>query len=255
MAKGIFITGTDTGVGKTVVTAALASLFKDRGVSVGVMKPIQTGCGNGRGPLSAPDVRFLLKALNGPRGHRSRGRIILPREELEWISPYRFSAPVAPLVAAARERIRIRFDKILRSYRSLSRRYSLLLVEGIGGLLCPLGPNLYALDLALRMRLPILIVATTRLGSINHTLLTIRWAQRSGARVLGVVLNRPHRSSRSLAERTLPDILARLSPVPIIGILPYRGGIDVEKGRLGDVRSLAHHLDKGLYHLGIKLDP
>ncbi|MBI3811838.1 MAG: dethiobiotin synthase [Nitrospirae bacterium] len=241
---GFFITGTDTGVGKTVVAAGLAALFRKNGLNVGVMKPIQTGCASRNGERIATDARFLLQASGAD-------------DPVDQVCLCRFKIPAAPLVAAEHEGKTIDLDHIEDSYRRLSSRHQVMVVEGIGGLLTPITPTETVMDLARRLKLPLIIVAHTRLGTLNHTLLTVRYAQQAEATVMGIILNRTGRASRSLAERTNPEVLSRLCSVPVLGTIPFMSGISVEKGRLGrmNVRSFGHHLKEGLHHLGIKLNP
>jgi dethiobiotin synthetase len=238
--QGLFITGTDTGVGKTVVAAGLAALLRKSGLDVGVMKPIETGCISRRGERIAADARFLLRAAGAD-------------DPMDQVCPYRFKIPAAPLVAAEQEGETIDLDHIEDTYRRLSSRHHVMVVEGIGGLLTPITPTETVMDLARRLKLPLIIVAHTRLGTLNHTLLTVRYAQQAKASVMGIILNRTGRASRSLAERTNPEVLSRLCSVPILGTIPFMSGISVEKGRLGRVRGLGHYLNEGLRHLGIYL--
>ncbi|MBI3596768.1 MAG: dethiobiotin synthase [Nitrospirae bacterium] len=239
--QGIFITGTDTGVGKTIVAAGLAAQFKKSGFDVGVMKPIQTGCRSRRGERIAPDARFLLEAAGVD-------------DPMDWVCPYRFKTPAAPLVAADHERKTIDLGRIAEAYRHLASRHRVVVVEGIGGLLTPITPTVSAIDLALLLKLPLIVVASTRLGTLNHTLLTVRWAQQAGATVLGIILNCPRPSARSVAEKTNSQVISRLCPIPVLGTIPFMAGVSVEKGCLGRVRTLADYLKEGLHHLGIKLD-
>jgi dethiobiotin synthetase len=162
--------------------------------------------------------------------------------------------PAAPLVAAEREMRTIDLGRITEAYEHLLSRHRVVVVEGIGGLLTPITPTVSALDLALLLRLPLVVVASTRLGTLNHTLLTVRWARQTGATVLGIIFNRSRPSSRSLAEKTNPQVISRLCPIPVLGTVPFMAGVSVEKGRLGGVRTLAHYLNEGLNNLGIKLD-
>ena len=240
--QGIFITGTDTGVGKTVVAAGLAALFRKSGLDVGVMKPIQTGCIFRPGNRIAADARFLLRAAGAD-------------DPMDDVCPYRLKIPAAPLVAAEHEGATIDLDRIEDAYRRLSSRHRVMVVEGIGGLLTPITPTTTVMDLARLLKLPLIIVAHTRLGTLNHTLLTVRCAQQSGATVMGIIFNRPGGASRSLAEKTNPEVLSRLCSVPVLGTIPFMRGISVEKGRLGRVRGLGHYLNEGRHHMGIKLDP
>lgn len=240
--EGIFITGTDTGVGKTIVAAGLAAQFKKSGFDVGVMKPIQTGCQFRRGKWIAPDARFLLQAAGID-------------DPMDWVCPYRFKTPAAPLVAADRERRTIDLGRITEAYRHLASLHRFVVVEGIGGLLTPITPTVSAVDLALLLKLPLIVVASSRIGTLNHTLLTVRCAQQTGAAVLGIILNCPRPSARSIAEKTNSQVLSRLCPAPVLGAIPFMAGVSVEKGRLGRVRTLGDCLNEGFHHLGIKLNP
>jgi dethiobiotin synthetase len=240
--QGIFVTGTDTGVGKTFVASGLAALFRQKGLSVGVMKPVQTGCLTRHGVRTAPDARLLLRASGAD-------------DPIDQVCPYRFTLPAAPWVAAEHESTRIDIGRIEESYKWLSSRHRIMVVEGAGGLLTPITSDMDMLELARRLNLPLIIVATPRLGTLNHTLLTVRWAQREGLSVLGVIFNRPFRKSPTRVEKINPRTYSRLSSIPVLGTIPYLKGLNNAKGRLDGVRRLSHHLNEGLDHLGIKLDP
>ena len=164
---GLFVTGTDTGVGKTVVTAALALALKARGVDVGVVKPVQTGEGDAG----------ALKSWAGLA------------EEPEEIAPFSFRAPLAPLAAARLEGRTLALGEVVARVRALAERHEVVLIEGAGGLLVPVGPGWTIADLAAALGLPLLVVARAGLGTVNHTLLTIEVARRAGLEVAAVVLN------------------------------------------------------------------
>ena len=170
--RGFFVTATDTGVGKTFVTAALATALRARGRDVAVFKPVQSGA-------TAED----------PSGDA----VLLGADCV-----YAFAAPLAPLVAARAEGRTIELEPILARARELVREHELLLVEGAGGLLVPLAEDLDLADLALALGLPLVIVARAGLGTVNHTLLTIEAARARGLELAGVVLN--GRSDESTAE-------------------------------------------------------
>ncbi len=196
--KGLFITGTDTGVGKTVVSCSLAAAFARRGHTVGVMKPCETGDGD--------DAARLIAATGRP----------LP---LGDVSPYRFALPASPEVAALAAGATIDLTRILESFETIARGSDMTLVEGAGGLLVPLGAGRNMADLARRLGLPIVIVARPSLGTVNHTLLTIEAARRRGLRVLGVILSRT-REPAEPDEPSNPVAIARYGEVPILGTLP-----------------------------------
>ena len=145
MSRGFFITGTDTGVGKTLVACGLAAAFKDAGFKVGVMKPAESGCRNEKGRLVPQDAAFLKAAAGSD-------------ESIERICPYRLGVPVAPSVAAAHASIRIRPDFLVRLCRDMGAAHDLMLVEGAGGLLVPLLSNYTYADLARELGLMVLVV-------------------------------------------------------------------------------------------------
>ena len=217
-ARGLFITGTDTGVGKTVVACAIAAWCYERGMNVGVMKPVATG---GR-RVSVHGVRRWVcdDAL-----HLARAAHV----EDPWalINPICFREPLAPWVAAQRAGTSIRLREAERAYHRLCALHETMVVEGIGGLLVPLTRQQTVADLIKRLDLPVLIVARSQLGTLNHTLLTLRAARAAKLRVLGIILNRAEPPTRDpmahLAEQTNPQALARLARVPILGRLPYDG--------------------------------
>ncbi|MBL8036218.1 dethiobiotin synthase [Nitrospira sp. CMX1] len=213
MNHGIFITGTDTGVGKTLVTAALALHFKKQGLSVGVMKPIETGVSPSR---EAQSDAARLRA------------IIESDEPLGAIRPYAFELPVAPLAAAQKEGQAINLETIKKIYRLLSSRYDFMVVEGVGGVRVPITPKIGVTDLIRLLRLPVVVVGRSGLGGINHALLTIEALQRSRIPILALVLNQTE-SARSavarLQQRTTLEILRKQAGVPVLGPLPYEPGI------------------------------
>lgn len=213
MKYGVFITGTDTGVGKTLVAAALALHVKKRGLSVGVMKPIETG----------------VSAGETARSDAARLRSIIESEEpLGAICPYSFELPVAPLTAAQLAGQALNPDTIRRIYRLLSSRYEYMVVEGIGGVHVPITPRSNVMDLVKQLRLPVVIVGRSGLGGINHALLTIEALRRKRIHIIALVLNRtgPVRSELARAqERSTVAILRKQAGVPVLGPLSYESGL------------------------------
>ena len=176
MIKNILITGTDTGVGKTLVTALIASGLRCRGIDAGVMKPVASGCEDTARGLMSPDVLFFERVL---------GRL----DPTELVNPVRYRAPLAPSVAAEKEGRTLDLAALDAAFESMTRRHQILLVEGVGGLLVPLEGKFTVADLALRWRLPLLVVARPGLGTINHAALTIHHARSRGIPVEGFVFN------------------------------------------------------------------
>lgn len=212
---GIFVTGTDTGVGKTVVACGLAAWAKEQGISVGVMKPIATGARwirkRGRKILVSDDAQQLAKAAG-------------VEDALDLINPICFQEPLAPLSAACRAGNPIRWDRILNAFRTLCRRHAYVIVEGVGGLMVPLTLTMHVADLAQRLNLPLLLVSRPGLGTLNHTLLSLACLRQYGLSLRGIVINhtRPaaRRGMNRVIERTNIEWLSRWAPV--LGQLPYR---------------------------------
>lgn len=212
LQRSILVTGTDTGVGKTTVACAIAAAAAMRGCSVGVLKPIETGC--------RPDPRGVLIPEDAENLRYFSGC----EESIDTICPYRFTDPLAPSVAAVRDGHDIQVDAIVDTIRSFRRRYDLTIVEGAGGLLVPIWADTTFADLADQAELPLLIVVGNRLGAINHAQLTAGWARAVGLETLGYVVNSLQRD-QDLAARTNIDVLADLLGPPI-GILPWLGKIE-----------------------------
>ena len=211
---GVFVTGTDTEVGKTLVTAALALCLKRLGRSVGVMKPIETGI--------APSK------VNGSDAARLRA-VIESEETLGAICPYQFELPVAPQAAAQAERRKIDAGVIRQVYRLLASRYDYVVVEGIGGVRVPVMPKADVMDVITALKLPVVVVGRAGLGGINHALLTVDALRRRRIFVVALVLNRtkPVRSAvMRLQERTTLEALRKQAGVPVLGPLNYEPGLD-----------------------------
>ena len=206
MRKNFFITATDTGAGKTFVGASIASLLRGKGIKVGVMKPVETGCGKKNGRLLPKDALKLKKAAGSD-------------EALSLINPYRFSPPLAPSIAGSMAGIRIDLKKIKKSFEVISEKNDVTIVEGIGGLLTPLTEDATVLDLILLISIPVLIVAPSKLGCINSTLLTYRYARESGVKVQGVILNHPTDLKDESSEFNSSE-LKRLK-IPLKAELPF----------------------------------
>lgn len=210
-ARGLFITGTDTGVGKTLVASGLAAWCRLQGIEVGVMKPIATG---ERRRISS-DASLLAQAA-------------AVSDPWPLINPVCYRDPLAPYVAAQRAHRPVRLAAVVRAFRELSQRHEVLIVEGIGGLLVPLSRRTTVVEMIRLLDLPLLIVARRRLGTLNHTLLTVEHARRAGLKVAGVVLNAADPPAADpdarLAERTNPAALRAMLPVPLVGNLSRLDG-------------------------------
>ncbi len=215
---GVFVIGTDTGVGKTVVAAALGLAAQTQGRRAVGLKPAQTG-DDGNITTDAAFVQQVL-GTSEPDGA---------------ICPYTLRAPLAPAVAAELEGRRLSTAVVVGAFAALRRRHDYVVVEGAGGLLVPFADGVDMGDLAALLNLPVVVAARPGLGTLNHTLLTLDALHRRGLRVLGVVIS-GFPAEPGLDAVTNPRILARLSPVPLLGVLPFDPGLDTEAGRAGSLR-------------------
>lgn len=221
-ARRMLITGTDTGVGKTLCARMMAAGAREAGWRVGVMKPVETGWAEEAS--ARHDVTDLIEACGAA----------LP---LEQACPYRFPDPLAPSIAATRGGVEIDFGLIERCYRRVEAASDLVLVEGSGGLLVPLNGNATFADLARMLDLDLVVVVGSRLGAINHTLLTLETARHRKLPVLGYLLNHPWPLDPLTAECNR-EALSELVDAPCLGDIPYLGpGLHQlsEKGGLADL--------------------
>lgn len=201
--RGLFVIGTDTGVGKTVVAGALAAAARGRGLDVGVAKPVQSGAAAGDRDGDA----MLLRAAAG---------VV---DDAAEICPFAFRAPLAPLVAARLEGRALDLVEVCAAVNAIGTRYDGLVIEGAGGLLVPVGPDWTIADLGVALAQPVLIVARAGLGTVNHTLLTVSECRRRGLRVAGVVLN-GRGGDADASAFTNPELIEGFGEVAIAGQLP-----------------------------------
>lgn len=205
--SGVFVTGTDTGAGKTVVACTLAGALRAAGVDVGVLKPAETGVGD-EGPLDALALREAAGC----------------DDPLSDVCPQRFAMPAAPTVAAAAEGRSVDASAILAAYARIRERHAFVVVEGAGGLLVPATAELDMAGLAAALGLPILIAARAALGTINHTLLTLEAAERRGLTVAGVVVSHTEGVLSDADSRNLAALRASLGARLLAEIPPLAAG-------------------------------
>jgi len=208
--KGVFVTGTGTGVGKTVVCGLLAGFLRSRGMRVTTQKWVETGVTDGPSDI---DVHRRLMGGPGPA----------PEPPPADRGPYRFSLPASPHLAAACERRRVDPTVLEAAYRRLEGTHDAVLVEGAGGFLVPLSEELLTGDLVARIGLPVLVVAANRLGCVNDALLTVEAVRRRGVPLLGLVFNRLPGEGGGTRAETLADnprIVAEISRAPVLGEVP-----------------------------------
>ncbi|MEW6163197.1 MAG: dethiobiotin synthase [Nitrospirota bacterium] len=229
MARGFFITGTDTGVGKTVITAALIKAIRLLGLKVCGMKPIETGCLKSKFKVKSSKLKVKDRGLIPTDGMFLREMAGM-NDSIDLVTPIRFESPLAPLPASEIEGVPVDLKVIQKAYRELSKNYDVVIVEGIGGLLAPIKKNYFVLDLAKDFGLPIVVVSRPGLGTINHTMLTVNYATKEELNVAGIIINYSRPPEGTLAEDTNPEVIKQFSPVPIIGIFPYLE--DLESGTI-----------------------
>jgi len=209
--RGLFVTGTDTGAGKTVVAAAVCAALRARGERVTAFKPVVTGTGEPSDPDWPPDHELLAAAA---------------AMEARDVAPLTFEPAVSPHLAAELAGSSIEPARIVAAARSAAAGAETLVIEGVGGLLVPLTPGFLVRDLAREVGLPVVIAARVGLGTINHTLLTVEAARAVGLRVAGVVLT-PWPGDPSVMERSNRDTIERLAGVGV-STLPHLARADPE---------------------------
>ena len=205
--RGLFITATDTGAGKTFVTAVIARTLREQGAAVRVCKPVATGADRVGGRWVGADTRALAEAADDP--------------DYEAITPWVFPAPAAPPVAARLAGVALRLEDLANAVRRRAAPEALVLVEGIGGLLCPLTEEETVADLAAELGLPLVVVARRSLGTLNHTLLTLDVARARRLPVAGVVVSETA-PVNGPAEETNVEELRRRIRAPLLAVIPHR---------------------------------
>ena len=202
--KGIFITGTDTDVGKTFVTAGLANVLKEKGLDVGVFKPLLSGINR----EDETSDTFLLKKMSQTS------------LTLEEITPFQFREPLAPLVAQRLEgTVPVTLDDVLNHWNLIKQQHDFFLIEGAGGISVPLGESFLVSDLMKALDIPVLIVTRPNLGTLNHTFLTVQYAKKLGLNILGIVIN-GIRNQPDIVEKTNAELMEEICGVPLLGIIP-----------------------------------
>lgn len=226
MKNGIFITGTDTGVGKTVVAATLAYALNQQGINFGYIKPMESGIIDKDYLVQKSDAALVRKAGNLP-------------ETLNEIVPFTFKEPLAPLMAARRDGIKITKDKLLNSIKGRINPERLTIIEGAGGLLAPLCENYLILDLIKELQFATLIVCRTALGSVNHTLLTLDRLRQEKINPIGIIANHIT-PDPDIAATTFITQLSEFDQISILGELPHINDFHTNSSTWNN---LASHID------------
>jgi dethiobiotin synthetase len=213
LAVGLFITGTDTEIGKTVITAGLALALKQKGFRVKIMKPIQSG--HRRDDLDGDGMKLKIWS-----------RLSDPIEEMVL---YSFLKPLAPSLAADLEGTTVDLSYISTSYQQMKKNTDFVLIEGAGGLLAPITRNEMVVDLIQRLKTPILIVGRNALGTVNHTLLTKKTAEQYGLCISGVILNETAQITQDVSISYNTSLIERFGQMDVFGNIPYLSPLTPER--------------------------
>lgn len=229
MTAGVFVAGTGTEIGKTAVSGGLAGALARRGHDVGAVKPVQTGCLREDG-LVAQDARFLRRAAG---------------IEAEEVCPFLLEPALAPRVAAEIEGRELRYRDVLSEVERLVGNHEFTVVEGVGGVRVPLAGDREVIDLMEDLGFPVIVVARSGLGTLNHTALTVEAVRGRGLDVVGVVLNR-YPSDPGHAAETNPGEVERMNDVGVLGRVPEID-VDTEAGEVGEVvDAVENNVDLGV---------
>jgi dethiobiotin synthetase len=203
--KSLFITGTDTDVGKTYVTAGLAVTLRKMGIDVGVMKPFAAGNAQKKG-FKSEDVEILSNAAQ-----------ITDPENL--VNPQFFPIPASPYTAWKTLKTKPKISTILSSFKKLSKFHDTLLVEGMGGIMTPILKDYYITNLIKDMKIPTIIVTRTKVGTVNHTMMTVRMCEKYKIPIKGIIINDFDSDGYKIKELTRD--LKNLLGIPILGSIPF----------------------------------
>jgi len=209
--KSYFIAGTDTDVGKTYIAAGLARHLKLEGYDVGIMKPYAAGLHKNQ-PYKSQDVEILANAA-------------MVNDSDELINPYFFTIPASPFTAAKQLQISIDNNLVLESFKKLSSLHEIMLVEGMGGILTPIFKNYFITNLIQDLGLDTIIVTRTRIGTVNHTLLTCKICERFDISIKGIIIN--DFDSTGYNANNLKNDLEDLTNIPVLGIIPQVDSFDI----------------------------
>ncbi len=206
-----FITATDTGIGKTTITAAMAFALKSTGVNVGVMKPFATGTQQ-KTSFKSEDVAILANSAQS-------------KDPENLINPYFLPVPASPYAAANKLNVAIDVDLVMDRFEKLQTMHNVMLVEGIGGILTPILKNYCIADLIKDMNLDTIVVTGPRIGTVNHTLLTLNAAQQYGLKVRGLIINNTDPAGYDTDE--LKNDLRNLSGVDVLCTVPHLNNVKI----------------------------
>jgi len=208
--KSVFICGTDTGVGKTYITGRIFKELSDKGLKVVTQKWVQTG--------SIGFSRDIAQHLKIAGKSKKYIKDILP-----LVNPYSFRLASSPHLAARMEKKKIDVNKIKSAFKRLLKMFDFVIVEGVGGALVPLNEKTLVIDIVNQLKIPVIVVAANRLGTVNHTLMTVEALKKRKIKILGIVFNNMQEDQDPKILKDNPLIISELAGVPVLGTLPYKG--------------------------------
>ncbi|MBN2455854.1 MAG: dethiobiotin synthase [Sedimentisphaerales bacterium] len=219
---GLFIAGTDIGVGKTLIAGAIARILAEQNLRVGVFKPIAVGCQRQWEGMVSDEAEFLCCCANSDLS-------------LSTVTPVGYTSEDAPFICALQEKRPIDFDKIASAYEQICQNCDIVVVEGTGGVRVPLTEEYDLLDLAAVLKLPVVIVAKVKPSVINHTLMTIDCVRAAQLKIAGVVINGLDATRTTQTSETYRELIKHFSAVDVMAVLPYDETVDKDELSLGEL--------------------
>ena len=210
--KGIFITGTDTDVGKTVIASGLAKLLHSNKIKVGVMKPYACSEKKYSNKYKTKDVKILIESIKTDS----------EKIDENLVNPVFYDLPTAPYLAA--KILKQEFtdiQKVIKIYKKITKNHDFTIVEGIGGIMVPLTKNKTVIDIIKEMKLPVIVVTTNKIGTINHTILTVQMCNKYKIPVFGIVINNIEKNNDPKIDNNLPQILLEMTGKKILANIPF----------------------------------
>jgi dethiobiotin synthetase len=225
LSKGIFVTGTDTGIGKTLVTASLAWKFSKTFNKICVMKPFATGRSEYSKEFRSKDLAVFARAIKF-------------NEKEENLNPYFYPLPCAPHMASSLLNLPpISIGHAIKKFKFLQKKYEYLVVEGIGGLMVPLDRKYTVLNFIKLIKLGVIIVATPKLGTFNHILLSVKICQSNGIPIKGLVINKMP-INPSQVEAAIPSFIQNYTKLPILGVIPTMKSLQLNESTFSKISKL-----------------
>lgn len=212
MKNSYFISGTDTDVGKTIFTAGLARLLRDSGVDIGIMKPFAAGQKQSSG-FASEDVQMLVNAAR-------------VKDPESLVNPQFFPIPASPYTAFRNLGIKPNLELVTKSFSELKKLHDVMLVEGMGGIMTPILENYFVVDLIRDMKLEAIIVTSSRVGTVNHTLMTVKMCKEHDVKIKGIVINHLSKDGYPFVE--LKRDLEELTHLDVLGQLPVLENLQIE---------------------------